>query len=415
MKKEEIKTIVLAYSGGLDTSIIIPWLKENYNGAKIIGVCTDVGQKEDWDAMKEKAKKSGAAKLYIKDIKEEFAKEYLFKMARAGALYENKYFLGTSIARPLQAKHIAEIALKEGAQAICHGCTGKGNDQIRFELTFKAIAPELEIIAPWRIWDIQSREDAIDYAKAHNVPLGKITKKNIYSRDENMWHISHEGADLEDPWNRPKDDLFQLTLSPKKAPDKECEITIDFEKGFPVALNGKQMKAHELMFELNKYGRENAIGRADLVESRTVGMKSRGVYETPGGTILYNAINELQMLTMDSETLSLKNQLSIRYAELLYTGKWFSAAREAIDAFMESANRYTTGSVKVVLYKGNIIIAGRKSPYSLYNEDLASFGASSYDHKDASGFINLFGLSTGVAALARKEKKAKTQTKKSSK
>lgn len=409
MKKEDIKTIVLAYSGGLDTSIIIPWLKENYGGAKIIGVCTDVGQKEDWAAMKEKAKKSGAAKLYIKDIKEEFAKDYIFKMARAGALYEGKYFLGTSIARPLQAKHIAEIALKEGAQAVCHGCTGKGNDQIRFELTFKALCPELEIIAPWRIWDISSREDAIDYAKSHGVPLGKITKKNIYSRDENMWHMSHEGADLEDPWNRPMESLFQLSVSPAKAPDAETEVTIDFEQGFPVAINGTKMKADKLIQKLNELGGKNGIGRADLVESRTVGMKSRGVYETPGGTILYKAINELQMLTMDAETLSLKNQLSIRYAELLYTGKWFSAARESIDAFMESANRYATGSVKVVLYKGNVIIAGRKSPFSLYNEELASFGASSYDHKDATGFINLFGLSTGVAAMARKSKKGSSK------
>lgn len=409
MKKEEIKTIVLAYSGGLDTSIIIPWLKENYENPKIIGVCTNVGQKEDWSAMKEKAKKSGAAKLYIKDIREEFAKDYLFKMARAGALYENKYFLGTSIARPLQAKHIAEIALQEGAQAICHGCTGKGNDQIRFELTFKALAPELEIIAPWRIWNIQSREDAIDYAKAHNVPLGKITKKNIYSRDENMWHISHEGADLEDPWNRPQESLFQLSVSPKEAPDVETEITIDFEAGFPVGLNGKKMKATALMEALNKYGHDNGIGRADLVESRTVGMKSRGVYETPGGAILYAAIQELQMITMDAETISLKNQLAIRYAELLYTGKWFSATRESIDAFMETANRFTTGSVRLVLYKGNIIIGGRKSPYSLYNEELASFGASSYDHKDASGFINLFGLSTGVAAMARSKKSSKAK------
>lgn len=401
MNNSEIKKIVLAYSGGLDTSIIIPWLKDNYNNAEIIGVCTNVGQDEDWDAMNEKAEKSGASKLYIKDIREEFASEYLYKMVRAGALFEGKYYLGTSIARPLQAKHIAEIALQEGAQAICHGCTGKGNDQVRFELTFKAIAPQLEVIAPWRIWDIQSREDAIDYAVSKNVPLGDITKKNIYSRDWNIWHMSHEGADLEDPWNRPQEDLFKLSKSPKDAPDVETEVVIDFEKGFPVGLNGNKMDGFDLISELNRLGGENGIGRDDLVETRTVGMKSRGVYETPGGTILYKAIKELQMLTMDAETLSLKDQLAIRYAELVYTGKWFSNARESIDAFMETANEWCTGSVKVILYKGNIIIGGRKSPYSLYIEDLASFGASSYDHKDASGFINLFGLSTGVAAMVR--------------
>lgn len=401
MKKSEIKKIILAYSGGLDTSIIIPWLKDNYNGAEIIGVCTNVGQDEDWEGMQVKAKASGASKLYIMDIREEFASEYLYKMTRAGALFEGKYYLGTSIARPLQAKHIAEMALKEGAQAICHGCTGKGNDQVRFELTFKAIAPQCEVIAPWRIWDISSREEAIDYAKEKNVPLGNITKKNIYSRDWNIWHMSHEGADLENPWNRPKEDLFQLSKSPKDAPDVETEVIIDFEKGFPTAIDGKKMSGFDLIAKLNKLGGENGIGRSDLVETRTVGMKSRGVYETPGGTILYTAIKELQMLTMDAETLSMKEQLSVKYAELLYTGKWFSSARESIDAFMESANKWTTGSVKLVLYKGNIIIGGRKSKYSLYLEDLASFGESSYDHKDASGFINLFGLSTGVAALVR--------------
>jgi argininosuccinate synthase len=402
MENNEIKKIVLAYSGGLDTSIIIPWLKENYNNAEIVGVCTDVGQDEDWEAMKIKAEKSGASKLYIQDIREEFATDYIYKITRAGALYEGKYFLGTSIARPLQAKHIAEIALKEGAQAICHGCTGKGNDQVRFELTFKAIAPQLKVIAPWRIWDIVSREDAIDYAIAHNVPLGNISKKNIYSRDWNMWHMSHEGGHLEDPANRPQEDLFLLTKSPKDAPDKETEVTIDFEKGMPVGINGKKLSGTELIETLNKLAGENGIGRDDLIETRTVGMKSRGVYETPAGTILYKAIQELEMITMDAETLSLKNQLSIRYAELVYTGKWFSPAREAIDAFMDSACQWTTGSVKVALYKGNVIICERHSKNSLYLEDLASFGESSYDHKDASGFINLFGLSTGVTAMVHK-------------
>lgn len=403
--EQEIKKIVLAYSGGLDTSIIIPWLKENYGGAEIIAVCTDVGQAEDWEAMKEKARLSGASKLYIQDIREEFAQDYAFKMARAGALYEGKYFLGTSIARPLQAKHIAEIALKEGAQAICHGCTGKGNDQVRFELTFKAIAPELKIIAPWRIWDIKSREDAIDYAQKHNIPLGDISKKNIYSRDWNLWHMSHEGGHLENPWTRPQEDIFLLTKSPKEAPDAETEITIDFEKSIPVGLNGERLSGTEILTRLNKLAGENGIGRDDLVETRTVGMKSRGVYETPAGNILYKALQELDMLNLDAETISLKNQLAIRYAELVYTGKWFSAAREAIDAFMDSACQWNTGSVKVVLYKGNVIIAGRKSDYSLYNEELASFGESSYDQKDATGFINLFGLSTGVAAMVRKDNK----------
>lgn len=404
MNNSDIKKIVLAYSGGLDTSIIVPWLKENYNGAEIVGVCINVGQAENWDSMDAKALKSGASKLYIEDAREEFAKEYLFKMVRAGALYENKYLLGTSIARPLQAKRIAEIALKEGAQAVCHGCTGKGNDQVRFELAFKAIAPQCKIIAPWRIWDIQSREDAIDYAEKHNIDLGTISKKNIYSRDWNIWHMSHEGADLENPWNRPQDSLFQLTKSPKDAPDEETEITVEFEKGMAISVNGEKLSPFKLIEKLNEFGAANGIGRSDLVETRTVGMKSRGVYETPGGTILYTAIQELEMLTMDAETISLKNQLSIRYSELLYTGKFFSATRDAIEAFMESAHQWCSGSVRLVLYKGNIIIAGRKSPYSLYNEELASFGPSQYDHKDASGFINLYGLSTAVAATVRKEK-----------
>ena len=402
MADKEIKKIVLAYSGGLDTSIIIPWLKENYNDAEIIGCCTNVGQDEDWEGMEEKALKSGASKLYIKDIKDEFAEEFLFKIIRAGAIYEGKYMLGTSIARPLQAKHIAEVALAEGADAICHGCTGKGNDQVRFELTYKALAPHLEVIAPWRIWDISSREEAIDYAKAHNVPIGNISKKNIYSRDWNIWHMSHEGGDLEDPWNRPKEEMYQLTKSPKDAPDAETEIIIDFEKSCPVALNGKKMSGIEIIAELNKLGAENGIGRSDLVETRVVGMKSRGVYETPAGEILYKAVRELEMLTMDYDTLSMKDSLSQKYADLVYAGKWYTPVRESIDAYMDKAAEYTTGSVRVVLYKGNTIIAGRKSPYSIYLEDLASFGESAYDHHDATGFINLYGLSTGVTAMVHK-------------
>lgn len=399
----KIKKIVLAYSGGLDTSIIIPWLKEQYPGSEIIGVCTNVGQTEDWDNMEEKAIKSGAKKLYIKDIREEFAREMLFPMLRAGAVYENKYLLGTSIARPIQAKYIAEVALKEKAEAVAHGCTGKGNDQVRFELTFKALAPQLKVIAPWRIWDITSREQAIDYAIKHNVPLGNISKKNIYSRDWNIWHMSHEGGDLEDPWNRPKEEMFQLSKSPQEAPDRETELVIDFVQGIPTGLNGKKMKPLEILGTLNKLGGENGIGRSDIVETRVVGMKSRGVYETPAGTILFTALRELEMITIDFDTLGMKNQLALKYADMVYAGKWYTPFREALDAFMENASRWVTGSVKIVLYKGNIIIGGRKSKYSLYLQDLASFGESAYDHKDASGFINLYGLATGVTAMVHKD------------
>jgi len=408
MASENIQKIVLAYSGGLDTSIIIPWLKENYSGAEIIGVCVNVGQDEDWEGMDAKAKTSGASKLYIIDARDEFCNDYLYPILRAGAVYEGKYLLGTSIARPLQAKHIAEIAIKEGAQAVAHGCTGKGNDQVRFELSFKALAPHLKVIAPWRVWNISSREDAIDYAKAHNVPLGNISKKNIYSRDWNLWHMSHEGGDLEDPWNRPQEPMYQLSKSPTEAPDRETQITLDFEKAFPVSLNGKEMSFQEILAELNRIGGENGIGRSDVVETRTVGMKSRGVYETPGGTILYAAIRELESITQDGDTMSMKNMLSLKYSELVYVGKWFTPVRESIEAFMEKASQFITGTVKLVLYKGNIVIAGRKSPYSLYLEDLASFGATSYNHKDATGFINLYGLSTGVAAMAHKDVKDAT-------
>ncbi|RPJ03223.1 MAG: argininosuccinate synthase, partial [Spirochaetaceae bacterium] len=331
--KSQIKKIVLAYSGGLDTSIIIPWLKENYNNPEVVGVCVNVGQGDDFSGMEEKAKKSGASKLYIVDARDEFASGYLFPMIRSGATYEGKYLLGTSIARPLQAKHQAEIAIKEKADAVAHGCTGKGNDQVRFELTYKAVAPGLTVIAPWREWKIRSREEAIEYAEKHNIPLGGITRKNIYSRDENMWHISHEGAELEDPWNRPVEEMFKLSKSPKDAPDKETVITIDFEKGFPVALDGKKLSPVDLVKQLNKLGGENGIGRSDIVENRTVGMKSHGVYETPGGTILYTALRELEMLCLDAETLHQKHMLSVSYAELIYKGKWFTQLRESIDAF----------------------------------------------------------------------------------
>jgi argininosuccinate synthase len=402
MKNTDIKKIVLAYSGGLDTSIIIPWLKEHYPGAEVVAACTDVGQNEDLSGLEAKALASGASKLYVLDIREEFIRDYLFPMLRAGAVYEDKYLLGTSIARPLQAKHQVEVALKEGADAVAHGCTGKGNDQVRFELTYKALAPHLKVIAPWRLWDITSREEAIDYAKARKIPLGNISKKNIYSRDANLWHLSHEGGDLEDPWNRPREEMFQLTRSPQEAPDKETEVTVDFEKGIPVGLNGKPVAGLALIEELNRLGGENGIGRADMVETRQVGMKSRGVYETPGGSILYAALRELEMITLDSDALHFKRMMAAKYAELVYAGKWFTTLRESLEAFMAEVSEYTSGSVRLVLYKGNIIIGGRRSPYSLYLEDLASFGASSYDHHDATGFINLFGLSTGVTAIVHR-------------
>lgn len=406
--KNKIKKIALAYSGGLDTSIIIPWLKEQYNDAEIVCICTNVGQEEDWAGMEEKALKSGATKLYIADIQEEFVKDMIFPMLRAGAIYEGKYLLGTSIARPLQAKYQVDFALEEECDAVAHGCTGKGNDQVRFELTYKALGPHLQVIAPWRIWDISSREDAIEYAQKNNIPLGNISKKNIYSRDWNLWHMSHEGGDLEDPWNRPKDDLFQLSTSPKEAPDQETEITIEFEKGIPVGINGEKLNPVELLNKLNKLGGENGVGRADIVETRLVGMKSRGVYETPAGTILHKALRDLEMMTIDNDALHTKQQLAIQYSDLVYAGKWYTTVRESLEAFMEKACEFVTGSVRVVLYKGNVIIAGRKSPYSLYLEDLASFGESSYDHKDATGFINLYGLSTGVTAIVHKGIKENT-------
>jgi argininosuccinate synthase len=402
--KKNVKKIVLAYSGGLDTSIIIPWLKEKYPGAEVVAVCTDVGQNEDLSGLEKKAKDSGASKLYLMDLREEFARDYLFPMLRSGAIYEGKYLLGTSIARPLQAKAQVEIALKEGADAVAHGCTGKGNDQVRFELAYKALAPQLAVIAPWRVWNIRSREEAIDYAQSHGVNLGSISKKNIYSRDMNAWHMSHEGGDLEDPWNRPQEPLFQLTKSLKDAPDRETEVTIDFEKGIPVSVNGKKMSPFQILTAVNEVGAANGIGRTDAVENRRVGMKSRGVYETPGGTILYAALRELEMLTLDTDCLHFKQNIAQTYSELVYGGKWFTPLRESIEAFMEKVSEFTTGTVRLVLYKGNIVISGRKSPYSLYLKDLASFGATSYDHADATGFINLYGLPAMVTALVHGKK-----------
>lgn len=400
----EIRKIVLAYSGGLDTSIIIPWLKEHYPGAEVVCVCTNVGQAEDWEGMEKKAIASGASKLYTLDVQEEFVQDYLWPMLRAGAIYEGKYLLGTSIARPLQAKKQVEIALKENADAVAHGCTGKGNDQVRFELTYKALAPHLEVIAPWRLWHIRSREQAIDYAKEHGVPIGDISKKNIYSRDWNVWHMSHEGGELEDTWVRPLAEMYQLTTDPRNAPDEEQEVVIDFEHGLPVSVDGISMKPIEMLNHLNAIGARHGVGRADLVETRLVGMKSRGVYETPGGTILYKALRELEMITLDFDTLAMKNELALKYADLVYAGKWFTHFRHSIDAYMQAASEYVTGSVRLVLYKGNVMIGGRKSPYSLYLEDLASFGESAYDHSDATGFINLYGLSTGVAAIVHDKK-----------
>ena len=403
MSDREIKKIVLAYSGGLDTSIIIPWLREHYNNAEIIGVCTNVGQNEDWEGMEKKAKASGASKLHVIDCREEFVRDFIFPMLRAGAIYEGKYLLGTSIARPLQAKHQVKVALAEGADAVAHGCTGKGNDQVRFELTYKALAPQLHVIAPWRLWDIRSRQQAIDYARKHNIPLGNISEKNIYSRDWNLWHMSHEGGELESTWNRPVEGMYQLTKSPQDAPDRETEVVIDFEKGIPVGIDGKKIGPVELLDTLNRLGAENGIGRADLVETRLVGMKSRGVYETPGGTILHTALRDLEMITMGFDTLALKNMMALRYADIVYAGKWFTHFRESMDAYLAKASQYTTGSVRLSLYKGNAIVTGRQSKYSLYLEDLASFGESSYDHADASGFIKLYGLSTGVAAIVQRD------------
>ncbi|MDD4295741.1 MAG: argininosuccinate synthase [Ruminiclostridium sp.] len=397
--------VVLAYSGGLDTSIIIPWLKENYD-YEVIAMAADVGQGEELKPLNEKAIKTGASKLYIEDLKEEFITDYIYPTLKAGAVYEGKYLLGTSFARPIIAKRMVEIAKKEGATAIAHGATGKGNDQVRFELTVKALAPELKIIAPWRIWDIRSREDAIDYATERNIPI-PVTKKDNYSRDLNLWHLSHEGSELEDPSNEPMyDRLLKLSVTPEKAPDKATYIEIEFLKGVPVKLNGKSMKPVELMMELNRLGGENGIGIIDIVENRLVGMKSRGVYETPGGTILYAAHRELELLCIDRDTLHYKDMLSQQFAELVYYGQWFTPLREALSAFVDVTQRNVTGKVKLKLYKGNITPAGSESPYSLFSEELCTFGKDDvYNQKDAEGFINLFGLPLKVQAIMNQKTK----------
>ena len=391
----EIKKVVLAYSGGLDTSIIIPWLKENYNGCEVIAVSGDVGQGTELDGLEEKAIATGASKLYIADLKKEFVD-----------VYENKYLLGTSFARPIIAKRIVEIALAEGADAICHGCTGKGNDQVRFELAIKRFAPQMKIIAPWRTWEFKSREQEIEYAERHNIPL-KINRETNYSKDKNLWHLSHEGLDLENPWNEPMyDKILEMGVSPEKAPDEATYITLSFEKGIPVALNGEKLDGPAMVAALNELGGKNGIGIADMVENRLVGMKSRGVYETPGGTILYHAHNKLEEICLDRDTYHYKQQVAIRFAELVYFGQWFTPLRESLSAFVDKTQEHVTGDVRLKLYKGNIIDAGVKSPYSLYDEDIATFDEDEvYDQNDSAGFINLFGLPIKVQAM--KEQAAK--------
>ncbi len=394
-KKEKV---VLAYSGGLDTSIIIPWLKENY-GYDVIAMAADVGQGEELAPLKEKAIATGASKLYIEDLREEFVTDYIYPTLKAGAVYEGKYLLGTSFARPLIAKRLVEIARKEGAVAIAHGATGKGNDQVRFELAVKALAPDLKIIAPWRTWDIKSREQAVDYAEARNIPL-PVTKKTNYSMDRNLWHLSHEGMDLEDPANEPQNEMFMICVAPEDAPDVPTYVEIEFEKGIPTKVDGKEMSATELVMYLNEKAAANGVGIMDMTENRLVGMKSRGVYETPGGEVLYYAHAKLEELCLDRITLHYKQQIALRYSELVYDGVWFTPLREAFDAFVDSTQQTVTGTVRLKLYKGNIIAAGTKSPYSLYSEEFATFAEDDvYNQADATGFINLFALPLRVRAL----------------
>ncbi len=407
MEKKDIKKVVLAYSGGLDTSIIIPWLKENYNNCEVIAVSGNVGQADELEGLEEKALKTGASKLYIEDLTEEFVDDYIIPTVKAGALYE-EYMLGTSFARPIIAKRIAEIALAEGADAICHGCTGKGNDQVRFELTIKAFAPGMHIIAPWREWSIKSREEEIEYAEAHNVPL-KINRETNYSKDKNLWHLSHEGLDLEDAGNEPqyeKKGFLEMSVSPIDAPDVPTYITLDFEKGVPVAFNDVKMSAKDIILELNKVGGANGIGLLDIVENRLVGMKCRGFYETPGGAILYFAHNYLETLCLDKMTAHKKTELAVTFADLVYNGQWFTPLREALSAFVDKTQENVTGKVRIKLYKGNMIKAGAWSDYSLYSEEIATFGEDHvYDQKDSAGFINLFGLPIKVQAQVNAKNK----------
>jgi len=398
---KKVKKVVLAYSGGLDTSIIIPWLKENY-GCEIIAMAGNIGQDDELNGIEEKALRTGASKCYVEDLRHEFVTDYLWPLVKSGALYEGKYLLGTSIARPLLAKRQVEIALKEGADAVAHGCTGKGNDQVRFELTYKAFAPQLKIIAPWREWDITSRHDAIAYAKSRHIPISATTEK-IYSHDSNIWHLSHEGGILEDPSQPPPDDLFELTLDPRSCPPGESEITIDFEQGVPVGLNGYSIGPVQLLEDLNEIAGTNGIGRVDLVENRVVGMKSRGVYETPGGTLITAAHRELESLVLDRQTRYQKDILSITYGQMVYEGHWHTPLREAMDAFFAKTQEVVTGSVTMIMYRGTMTVKGRKSPYSLYRKDIVSFDTGSYNHHDAEGFINLLGLPAAVRSQIRQK------------
>ena len=398
----EFKKVVLAYSGGLDTSVIIPWLKENYGGCEVIACCADIGQGDDMQAIHDKALRSGASKCYILDLTQEFLEEYVWPTLKAGAVYEGKYLLGTSFARPLIAKRRVEVAKKEGAEAIAHGATGKGNDQVRFELTVKALAPNMAIVAPWREWDLLSRTQEIEYAKAHNIDIPTDNKK--YSMDKNIWHLSHEGSDLEDPWNEPQNEMYLVSKAPEDAADKPEYVTIDFEKGIPVAVNGKKMGAVELLTELNDIGARNGVGIVDICENRLVGMKSRGVYENPGGAILFYAHRELEYLCLDRATYHYKEGVAIRFGELVYDGMWFCQLREALSAFVDSTQETVTGTVKLKLYKGNIMSAGAKSPYSLYNQEFVTFEEDHvYNQADAEGFINLFGLPLKVRALMQEK------------
>lgn len=406
MKSQKYNKVVLAYSGGLDTSVIIPWLKEHYD-CEVIAVAADVGQGEgELSGLEEKAIKTGASKIYIEDLTDEFVDDYIIPTLKAGAVYEGKYLLGTSFARPVIAKKLVEIAKKEGADAIAHGCTGKGNDQVRFELSIKAFAPEMDIIAPWRFWELNSREKEIAYAEEHNIPL-KINRETNYSKDKNLWHLSHEGLDLEDPANEPKyDSILEMGVSPEKAPDEPCYVKLAFEKGVPVSVDGEKMKASDIIRKLNKLGGENGIGIIDMVENRLVGMKSRGVYETPGGAILYAAHQALEEICLDKETQHYKMQTALKFSELVYNGQWFTPLREALSAFVDKTQETVTGEVKLKLYKGNIINAGMTSPYSLYSEEIATFGEDNvYDQADSAGFINLFGLPIKVKALLDEKNK----------
>ena len=408
MDKSKIKKVVLAYSGGLDTSVIIPWLKENYNDPEIIAVSGDVGQGTELDGLEEKALKSGASKLYIEDLKKEFVEEYIFPTLKAGAKYE-EYLMGTAFARPIIGKRLAEIALREGADAIVHGCTGKGNDQVRFELAVKSVAPNMAVIAPWREWEIKSRDEEIDYAEAHNVPL-KITRETNYSKDKNLWHLSHEGLDLEDPANEPtynKPGFLEMGVSPEQAPDEPTYVTIGFEQGIPVSVNGEKMDGITLIETLNKIGGANGIGLLDIVENRLVGMKSRGVYETPGGAILYKAHDVLETITLDRDTMHYKALIAQKFAELVYFGQWYTPLRAALSAFVDETQKCVTGEVKLKLYKGNMINAGVTSPYSLYDAEIASFGDDDgvYDQAESAGFINLFGLPIKVQAQVNAKNK----------